>query len=534
MTIVIDGLSTSRKTPGINLNIVLGGPGTSSGGASERLLLMGQKIESDLTATVGAQTYTYSAGAAALDTPELCTSKSDALAKYGPGELYAMAVAAIDRNPDVQLYCVAVGKAAGSTQATTTLALTGTAPTADLIVRVRIDGRAIEVNIPASTALATAAQMIAQAINDVTELPVYATVAVATITLTSKCYGERFTRITTRVDVVNGSTTYKLRTGSLTATVATAVFTLGAATLASAGAGTETTTLASALAALLPERWHRIAVPYDTAAPLTTIMAQVTTKFGPTIQLWEQVIAACVTDLSTATVGALALTSGQNNSLLQLAWHYNAERLPGVIAAQLACARLCGDGTRSGEADAPQVNLDGLNLNRIPVQESQSDYPTPTEVETALNYGVTPLVPSFDVPGFVMVARSITTKHRNSSGGLFYGVLDTTEVTVPVKVATELSSAIAVNFRGKNLDNDGPNSSTAPNVITPAGVRGFIYAELKTYEGLGYVVEVDDHLDELKVERATTPRSRLNMEVPVYVPAGAHQFGANIRQLGGF
>ena len=49
MSIAIPGLSASTKTPAVYLNVILGGPGTSAGAAPETILLIGNKLETNIS-----------------------------------------------------------------------------------------------------------------------------------------------------------------------------------------------------------------------------------------------------------------------------------------------------------------------------------------------------------------------------------------------------------------------------------------------------------------------------------------------------
>ena len=49
MSITVPGVPASRKTPGITFNVVLGGPGSSSGSATKALMLLGNMIGTAIT-----------------------------------------------------------------------------------------------------------------------------------------------------------------------------------------------------------------------------------------------------------------------------------------------------------------------------------------------------------------------------------------------------------------------------------------------------------------------------------------------------
>lgn len=533
-TIVVSGLPSSRKTPGTYLALIFGGPGTSAGAGTQRELLLGNMIP---TAVTGASpAFSVAAGTAALATPVQLFSEQDAINYFGRGsELHLMAKAAFDEAPDLALWACAVGTAGGAANAAQTLALTGTAPTADLTVTLYCDGQKIELVVAKSTTTTAAAAAIAAAINNAADLPVTAQNSTGTVTFTAKTPGARGNAIRVRVDVLDGTTLSKLRTGSLAATVAGTVFTLGAQNLA-AGSGTETTTFATALAAIAAQRWHRVACSIVDATNIAAAIALATTKAGPTQMLWEQLLFACTEDFTTATVGAQALANGANFGRAQILWHRQSDRAAGIIAAQAAAGRLMGDaavgGTTDGETSDPATNLDGLQLATIPVQESIADQPLPTEIETALNYGVTPLVPSASRPGYVEIARSITTRFKDDSGATNYAVLDTSEVTVIDACSDEIRTDAQVAFRKTKLVDDDPTGKLPeiPRAVTPSAVKSWLMAKIQSFASRGWIINVATHASKLAVVRDAAARGRLNAEIPIEPAPGFHILGANVRQ----
>ena len=99
---------------------------------------------------------------------------------------------------------------------------------------------------------------------------------------------------------------------------------------------------------------------------------------------------------AAAYATAVTLATGRNKSRLQIVWHYNSRIPPWVVAAQVGAARLIGDsaagGRLVGEATDPAANLDGLELVSVTAQNTVADQPTATEIEGALNNGLTPQI----------------------------------------------------------------------------------------------------------------------------------------------
>lgn len=537
MAITIPGVPSSRKTPGIYLNVILGGPGAGGADTTARVLLLGNKIESNIVLTDPAMTIV--AGSSPLNTPIEVFDKERAAELFGYGsELHLMCVAAFSASPNVKLFACPFGQAAGAVRATATLTLTGTAPTGDLLVVLYCNNERIEVVIPASSTIDAIGTAIAQAILDRNTLPIYAQYNAGTdvVTFSHKNAGARGNNTNIKIDITNAVTTSKLRTGSLAATLNGTTFTLSSAKLAG-GTGTETTTFTAATSVILPERWHRIAVSVEDTTNLTSLAAQAVSVSSATLMLWSQVVAANTRDYGATLSGGVGgpdkIAAAINNPRCQLLWQENSDKSLGEIAAHGVVARLMGDSFRGGlivgEQDDPSCNLDGLLVSYIPDQEAIEDKPLATIIEAALNNGVTPLVSS----GVgVRMVRSITTRFKDTTGAVNYSVIDTSEVTVVDRVAEELRTAMQSAWQSAKLVDDLPNGSPPriANAITPKLARSFILALLKEREERGWITNVDGHASALIVQRDVTVRGRLNCEIPVEPSPPLHVFGGNVRQ----
>jgi phage tail sheath gpL-like len=174
----------------------------------------------------------------------------------------------------------------------------------------------------------------------------------------------------------------------------------------------------------------------------------------------------------------------------------------------------------------------GLQLATVLAQRVIADQPTSTEIEGALNNGLTVLAPSSGRPGYASVVRSITS--RSLRGGVpNYAVLDTSSVTVPDYVADFLRSDLAMTFAGCKLAADSANG-TPPRialVVTPNIVRAHIAQRLAEMESDGILRDVEANLSLLQVAEDAGVPGRLNCEIPAEVIPGLHIIAGNIRQL---
>jgi phage tail sheath gpL-like len=91
MTITVQGLSSSRKTPGVYLAVVLGGVATSAGAVAKKILLLGNRISAALTGA--SPTFSTPAGTQGDADPVDVYSADDAKTMFGQGsELHRMAL----------------------------------------------------------------------------------------------------------------------------------------------------------------------------------------------------------------------------------------------------------------------------------------------------------------------------------------------------------------------------------------------------------------------------------------------------------
>ena len=536
MPIIVPGVPTSRKTPGINFNVVLGGPGTSSGAATKSIMLLGNHFTSAITGA--SPSFSVAGGSASAATVVSVPSAADAITLFGQGsELHRMVAAVFAQYPDATLYACPVAEASG-TRASAVLTFVNAA-TAAFTIRMKICGITFDVPVASGAAIATISEAVADAINDQADLPVTAQFALGATTITAKQKGPRGNWIIVDAYFVAAGSTIETRitTSSTTSPGAattgqwSSTGTLGSEITLTSGATQDS--FVNALAAIEPTRYDRIVGACIEATNIGRIVTHINTNAGPTVQLLEQAIVPSVDTYANA----VTLATGQNASRLQVAWHH-ASTLPAPeLAAQVAAARLNGDaglgGFRAGEAVDPAANLDGIDLASVTMQRVPADRPTATEVENALNNGLTVIGASSSRPGYGAITRSITSRSL-ASGVPNYAVIDTAYVTVCDHVADDLRSYLTSQLAGAKLGADlanGQPASRAPNVTTPSIIRSLILARLYSYESNGATRDVTLNAGLLAVEADSVTPGRVNCEIPVEPVSALHGVAGNVRQL---
>lgn len=526
------GLADSRKTPGVNLAVILGGAGTSAGSAPKRILLMGNKIGA-LTGSTPA--FSVTAGTMANATPTFCASADDAGAYAGRGsELHSMAAGVFAQYPAATVYLCGVADAAGTAAS---LVLTfATSASAAYTVRVYACSLILDVPVASGDTVTTIATAVADAINDADALPFTAQISAGVLTLTAKNTGPRGNTLTCAFSFITAAGLEVVVTTSSTSSGAGTTGTLSGGTQVDGeyffSGGATQDSFAAAIASVATQKFDRIVGACIDSTNIDLLAAHLDALALVTSQRRQQGVVGSIGTLSAATT----LATGRNKSRLQLAWHYNS-RLPiWQVAAQVAAARLIGDsaagGLLVGEATDPAANLCGLELASARAQNTVADQPTATEIESALNNGITPLAPSANRPGYCTVVRSVTTRSL-ANGVPNYAVIDTSIVTSCDHVADDLQAFLATTYAGFKLapDSDDGLPPRTERVTTPRLIRAKIAERLALYEEAGILVDVEANLPLLTVVASPTTPGRVDCSIPAEVIPGLIVLGGDVRQL---
>ena len=529
--VVVPGFATSRKTPGVFLNVILGGAASSPAASPIKILLMGNK---SAAISVSSPTLALPAGTIAVNTPIALASEDDAATYFGLGsEVHVMARAVFAQYPDATLYGIAVAEAGTAGDVICTFA---NAATAAYAIRVRACGYTFDVSVASGDSIATIVTALCNAVNAVTWLPFYAQFSTGAVTFTAKNTGPRGNDLAVLLSFVSSSgTETPITTSSTTSPGATTGIMSGGAASGNqyrfAGGATQDD-FTNALSAIVPTRYNRIVGACTDSTNIGLISAHVTAQAAVTVQKREQAIVATIASSGTA----ITLATGVNNARMQVAWHYNSPMPPCMIAAQVCAARVIGDafvgGLLPGEASNPDANLSGLQLATIPAQLNVDDEPTATEIESALNNGLAVLAASGARPGFTSLVLSCTSLSL-VNGLQNYAVLFTGYPTTCDYVADGEQANLGVRYAGYRLGANDANGDPpkAALVTTAQQIRASISADLKGYEAEGIIGFVDANDPLLVVEANALVPGRVDMDIPVSPLPWLTILAGNIRQV---
>lgn len=484
-------IPNANKVPGTYLRVSLGVGARSSGDSTRYEVLLGNKT---------------TAGTMPLETEVDCYGEDEARTLCGEGsELFHMARAAFQANPSVALKLVAVTASAGAA-ATGTLVFTGPATTSGT-VGVSVLGEAIEVPFSAGDTATAIGAAVAAAINAQADWPLTAANATGTVTVTARHAGPRGNHLALRARIIAG-------TGVGVTPPATGYLT----------GGTTSDDPQAALDMLSAVQRTYVIAPYVDATQLQKFKSHVDAEEEPLIGHRKWVLFG-----STDTLGATTtLTTGLNFPRLQCAWQEKSDVTPAMLAAALGARRALQE-----SLDAA-YNFDGEVIPGLPPHANKADVPTATELAAALNQGITPLTSTN--AGDVIIVRSITTKSQDAAGRPDYRVLDTHKVTVSDEIAERFELRFADRFTGfKASDNPPDDAAPPPRVCTPAMCTDLAYeilSEAEESDGLLDLGSVERRKNEIVFELSKIAHGRFNGIVPIDIIEHAHQFAADIRQIG--
>lgn len=527
-------LAASARMPQTRASIVFGTSGSAPAAAPARVLVVGSRVAADRTGTVNTASdastdYTTAAGIAPYDRATRVTSPDDAAVQAGWGsELHHGALAAFAQYRTAEVWLAPVTPGGGAAFATATITPTINGLAAGTL-RVTVMGESVEFGISASDTVSTIGRKIAQAINEQRHWPVTAsnTWSTGAVAVTAKWAGPRGNAVTLRLALVSSNATTEVTDGTArTAFGLTITLTSGAADggVYRLASGATDDSVAALLTAIAAQKFERIAFAgYRSGGSVTANLARITTAI--TAQSDDAMYDQQAVFGSVESPGnSIAAAQGNNRERAQYVEHTGGDDLPLAIAAQVATARLFGDGslggTIEGEASRPACNLNDLELATLRAPRDPADLLDPTEAEAALAAGVTPLKLSPTRPGRMALMSSITC--RCLSGAVpDYSVFKTKEVTVADHVRAYVVADLARTFRGFNLVDDDPSGEPplVRKTASPSMVKNRIYGLLKELERRGVLTEVDARAGEIGVTRNGVNPRRLDFTFPTIAPS---------------
>lgn len=450
----------------------------------QKILVIGQRL---------------AAGNVLANVPTRIYSGDQARLNFGNGSmLAAMCFAARNANPSTEMWAVALDDNGAGVAATGTITLTG-APTANGTLYVYLGGVRIAVAVLVGQSLTTIAGNVVAAINNVISLQATAANAAGVITITYRHKG-----------VVGNSFDIRLNYGFNETTPAG----LAAAIVAMASGTTnpDVSTAIAAVASLWAQTWIN---PYNDTTNVGLLEAEMSARFGPTVQMEGQLFSA-----SSGTVGTLtALGTARNSPHHTILGIGQSPSLPYVAAAVVGAV----DAAEPDPARPRQT----LALPGLLAPTQQANF-SRTERDTLLQSGISTFI--VDDGGNVLIERLVTTYKTNALGFTDYSYLNIETMRTLSYLRYSIRARIAQKFPRHKLANDGTQFSPGQAVVTPILIKMELLHLFREWELAGLAEDFDQFQRDLFIERSRTDLDRIDAVIPpntvnqFRVFAGAVQF----------
>lgn len=280
-----------------------------------------------------------------------------------------------------------------------------------------------------------------------------------------------------------------------------------AGTAGASTAGVGDVDLTSALTAIGGARYDRIVADIDDDTNRTRLKNHLVSQSSINVgHRCMGVVGSLAEDISGGGTSVQADAAALNEPLLTIVYQRRSHHAAGELAAAYAAAKVYGDGRLPGEEQYRAAKANGLSLAPAILATDEEERLSPTQVDSLLRAGVSPLGVDNLNPGYAALIRPVTTRTKNASGGVSYLVADTSKVTVSHLVADRCEAWAAEALADKNLVPDPATIEQAPSspyVTWPGAVREEILAILRTMEAGALLVNVDAYASQVTVEQTT-------------------------------
>lgn len=492
--IVIPGLTNSFKVPGAFRESLYGQGKVSIGAIPIKIVVTGTKT------TTGSATPD-------LDIVDIY-SEDDADTYLGVGSEIACQCYAALQIPGINLKAAPVLENASGVAGSLTVTITGTWSTTGTLA-IYLAGRAIQATVGAADDVTAAAVSLVGAINGAARLPFTASNAAGVVTIVTRSKGVRMNDYLCRKDL-------SAAPSGLAAALVGGTATTGGMTPFASGAGADD--VAPVLALMATDIYDIQAWAQNDTTNAALIKAALTSEAGSLIMHLEHAVFGKRGTLSAATTFSSTTLNAYRCSTV---WMENCEQAPSYVAAQAAAKRASIIG------DNPNYRFDDVVMPSIPGHSQKADIPLVSELNTALNNGVTPLTTNPD--GTVKIVRAIQS-HCLSGSAPDYRTLDWGDVDVPDRLSKEAGAQWTVFALANQYVGPDPAEGEEPlpeGTGSPKLWNADLYELLKDAETANWIQDVDANLP---VSVWNSDAKRIMTAMPAVVRAQNHSVGISVRQ----
>lgn len=320
-----------------------------------------------------------------------------------------------------------------------------------------------------------------------TDLPVYATVSSAVVTVRARNRGPNGNGIDLRLNYADGEATPA-----------------GVGCTVSAMASGATAPTLTSLIAAMGDTWFQVlAHPYTDSTNLTAIETEMASRFGP-LRMIDGVAFTSAAG-SVSTLGTLGDTRNSPHSVILAQAGENPLTPPAEFAAAAA-------GVVALEANVdPARPFQTLAVLGV-LPPTEADLFTLSERNQLLFDGI---ATTRGAPGGgAALERLITTYQLNAAGSADTSYLDVTTMLTLLYARYSFRAQILARYPRHKLMNDGAAVGPGQAIITPKQGKAEAVAWFRDLEQLGLVEDVEQFKADLVVERDASNPTRLNFLLP--------------------
>jgi phage tail sheath gpL-like len=432
-----------------------------------------------------------SAGIATPNVPLISAGTGDANQQAGANSVLALMTAAYRQNDQFgELWYLPVQDAAGATAATASIAFTS-APTANGTISLYIAGQLVTVPVTAGMTTAQVATAVAAAINLIPAMPVTASVATSTVTLTADNKGLVGNDIDVRFNFVGAQAGEVLPTGL-------------AATITAMTGGATNPTLTTALGNLLDMPFDFIACAFTDATSLDALKAFLNDQTGR--WSWQQQVFGHVFCAYRGTWASQTTFGTARNNQHESVMGFNDSPTP---AWQWAAA-LAAVTAVSVRAD-PGIPMQTVALAGVLAPPLQSRFNL-SQRNTLLYDGISTFTVASD--GTVAIENLITTYQLNAFGQPDNSYLEIETMFLLAYVLRRLRTMVTTKYARVKLAANGTRFAPGSGIVTPNIIKADQIAEYQAMEYEGYVQGSDIFAQAIVVEQNSSNPNRVDVLWP--------------------
>jgi phage tail sheath gpL-like len=432
-----------------------------------------------------------SAGIATPNVPLISAGTGDANQQAGANSVLALMTAAYRQNDQFgELWYLPVQDAAGATAATGSVAFTS-APTANGTISLYIAGQLVTVAVTAGMTTAQVATAVAAAINLIPAMPVTASVATSTVTLTADNKGLVGNDIDVRFNFVGAQAGEVLPTGL-------------AATITAMTGGATNPTLTAALGNLLDMPFDFVACAFTDATSLDALKSFLNDQTGR--WSWQQQVFGHVFCAYRGTWASQTTFGTARNNQHESVMGFNDSPTP---AWQWAAA-LAAVTAVSVRAD-PGIPMQTVALAGVLAPPLQSRFNL-SQRNTLLYDGISTFTVASD--GTVAIENLITTYQLNAFGQPDNSYLEIETMFLLTYVLRRLRTMVTTKYARVKLAANGTRFAPGSGIVTPNIIKADQIAEYQAMEYEGYVQGSDIFAQAIVVEQNSSNPNRVDVLWP--------------------